>query len=67
MTNMAAFASELRQHGLDAQPELKHDAVRGLQAGLVVDGYFYSLSELDKPENQQHLISRNFQAIRKTA
>jgi len=41
--------------------------VKGVQAGLVVDGYFYSLSELNEPENQLHLISRNFQAIRKPA
>lgn len=65
LNNLAAFASQLRQHGTDAKPESKYDAVKGVQAGLVVDRCFYSLAELNEPENQPLVMSRNFKAIRK--
>jgi hypothetical protein len=66
MNNMAAFASQLRQKGIDASTESKHHAVKGVQAGLVADGYFYSLSELNEPENEAHVMSLNFKAIRQS-
>jgi hypothetical protein len=66
MRNTAEFAGQLRQNGIDARTESKHDAVKGVQAGLVVDGFFFSLSELNKPENQGRVRSLDFAAMRQS-
>jgi hypothetical protein len=50
MENVVAFSRQLRQVGIDAEPESKHDPVMGVNVGLVVDGSFYSLAELNRPE-----------------
>jgi hypothetical protein len=54
LDNLEVFATQLRLRGIDAMPESKHDAIKGVQVGLVIDQRFYSLTELNLAENQKH-------------
>jgi hypothetical protein len=50
LDNLETFVMLLRQRGIDASPESRHDAIKGVQVGLTLDGRFYSLAELNRRE-----------------
>lgn len=63
VNNLNAFVKRLRNRGIDARPDAKHDSVKGVNVGLIIGGRFYSLTDLSKPENQPFVNSLNFEAI----
>lgn len=64
-TDLAKLAEELRQEGIAAETESRYLPDRGPQFGLVIDGFFHPLWELNEEGNQGLLQSRAFESIRK--
>jgi hypothetical protein len=55
--NLSSFVRQLRQNGVNADATSKHDPISGVHVGLVVDGRFYSLTELSNSENRPFVDS----------